>query len=125
VRRVVNDGQVYNSREGCPDPSGHMDMAMNDSRAGLAFTTALALPHIEAGRATVDYTLAQPGEVTLAIFDVAGRRVASLADGVQAMGAHSASVKLQHVARGIYFVKMRAGGKVLVRRMPILGQSSN
>jgi hypothetical protein len=83
VARAVNDGQIYNSREGCPG-DGHMDMAMKDPRStGIAFTTSLALPHIEGGRATVEYTLSQPGEVNLAIFDVAGRRVASLADGVQ------------------------------------------
>jgi spore coat protein A len=117
--RAVNDGQIYNSREGCPG-DGHMDMAMKDPRGGLAFTTSLALPHLEAGRATVEYTLAQPGEVTLAVFDVAGRRVANLADGVQGAGVHSASLMLQHVARGIYFVRMRAGGRVFTRRMPIL-----
>ena len=119
VRSVVNDGQSYNSLEGCPG-EGHMDMAMDDTRGGLAFTTSLARPRIEGTRAIVDYTLAEPGEVTLTIFDVAGRRVASLADGVQEMGPHSAALNLQHVARGIYFVRMRAGGKVLIRRMPIL-----
>ncbi|HYJ33662.1 MAG TPA: multicopper oxidase domain-containing protein, partial [Candidatus Binatia bacterium] len=123
VRRVVNDGQIFNSREGCPG-EGHMDMTMKDSRGtGIAFTTSLALPRLEGGRATIEYTLAQPGEVTLAIFDVAGRRVAGLADGVQGMGAHSATLKLQHMARGIYFVRMNAGGKVFTRRMPILGMA--
>jgi len=121
VRLVVNDGQGYNSLEGCAGRSGQMDMATDDrGSAGRAFTTSLGWPHTEGGRAIVEYTLATPGEVTLAIFDVVGRRVASLADGVQEAGVHRAFIQLQHMAHGIYFVRMRAGGRDFVRRMPIL-----
>ena len=69
----------------------------------------------------VEYTLAEPGPVTLAVFDVTGRRVASLAEGVQGRGVHRASLTLRRMAHGIYFVKMRAGGTAFVRRMPVLG----
>jgi hypothetical protein len=121
VRLLVNDGQVYNSLEACPERSGHMEMATNDQRGtGRAFTTSLGWPRVQGVRAMVEYTLAEPGEVTLAIFDVAGRRVASLADAVQGTGVHRAFFKLEHMAHGIYFVRMRAGGKFFVRRMPIL-----
>lgn len=121
---AVDDGQAYNSLEGCPG-DGHMDMAMEDDRGTApAFTTSLALPRIEGGRALVEYTLAAPGEVSLAIFDVAGRRVASLADGVQERGAHRASLNLQRVAHGIYFVRLRAPGKVFTRRMLVLGNAN-
>jgi hypothetical protein len=121
VRLVVNDGQAYNSLEACPEPSGHRDMAAHDPQGvESAFTTSLGWPRAEGARAIVEYTLAEPGEVTLAIFDVTGRRVAGLADAVEETGVHHAIVKLQHVARGIYFVRMRAGGRVFVRRMPLL-----
>jgi hypothetical protein len=121
VRLAVNDGQVYNSLESCSEPGGRVAMAADDARGARgAFTTSLGLPRIEGTRATVEYTLAEPGEVTMAIFDVSGRRVASLDASVQATGAHRASLRLPHMAHGIYFVRMRAGGKVLVRRMPVL-----
>jgi spore coat protein A len=121
VRLVVNDGQAYNSLETCSERSGHMEMATKDPRGTEnAFTTSLGRPRTEGGRAMVEYTLAEPGEVTLAIFDVAGRRVASLADGVQGTGVHQAFFELQHMAHGIYFVRMRAGGRVFVRVIPIL-----
>jgi len=121
VRLVVNDGQAYNSFETCSERSGPMELATKDPRGtGNAFTTSLGRPRTEGVRAVVVYTLAEPGEVTLAIFDVAGRRVAGLADGVQGTGVHQAFLKLQHVARGIYFVRMRAEGRVFIRRMPIL-----
>jgi hypothetical protein len=118
VRLAVNDGQIYNSLEACAERSGHMVMATDDQRG--TFKTSLGLPRTEGARAILEYTLAEPGEVTLAIFDVAGRRVASLADAVQETGVHRAFLQLQHVAHGIYFVRMRAGGRVFIRRMPIL-----
>ncbi len=121
VRLVVNDGQAYNSLEGCAEKSGRMDMATDDQRGtGPAYTTSLGWPRFEGARAILQYTLAAPGEVSLAVFDVAGRRVASLAEGVQGAGVHSAYMALRHVAHGIYFVRMRAGGKVFVRRMAVL-----
>ena len=121
VRLVVNDGQAYNSLDGCAERSARMDMAANgQASAGHVFTTSLGWPRFEGVRAILDYTLAEPGEVSLAIFDVAGRRVASLAEGVQGTGEHHTYFKLPHMAHGIYFVRMRAGGRVFVRRMPVL-----
>ena len=121
VHLAVNDGQSTNSLEACLGRSGTMDMATSDPRgAGIAFTTSLRAPRIEGTSAIVEYTLAAPGEVTLMIFDVSGRRVASRNDVVQGVGLHRASFDLRRVAHGIYFVRMRVGEKVLVRRMPIL-----
>lgn len=121
VRMVVNDGQVYNALEGCPSRHGHMEMAMQDPHgAGVAFTTSLSAPRVEGARAVVEYTLAQPGEVSLAVFNVLGRRVASLGSAVHEAGVHRATFPLEHMAHGIYFVRMSAGGKTYTRRMPVL-----
>lgn len=121
VRLVVNDGQAYNSLEGCAGRSGAMDMATNGQPGtGKAFTTSMGWPRFEGERAILEYTLATPGVVTLEVFDVAGRRVASLAEGVRGTGVHRAFIELQHTAHGIYFVRMRAGERVFVRRMPVL-----
>ena len=72
----------------------------------------------------MEYTLAQPGEVSLAIYDVAGRRVASL--GASRARGRSAPrlVPLQHMAHGIYFVRMRAGGISYTRRMLVLRRAN-
>ncbi len=121
MRMVVNDGQVYNSLEGCPARRGHMEMAMDDPRgAREVFTTSLSAPRVEGAQAVVEYTLAQPGEVSLAIFSVLGRRVANLGSAVHEAGVHRATVPLEHMAHGIYFVRMNAGGKTYTRRMPVL-----
>jgi len=119
VRLAVNDGLKYNALEGCPAPGGNMSMAMH-SESAKTFSTSLGVARVEAGRVAVDYTLAQAGKVSLAVFDVAGRRVASLDDAVQGAGEHHASLAIEHLAHGIYFVRMRVAGKVYTHRMPVL-----
>ena len=84
------------------------------------FTTELDRPRLEGRRATIDYSLADPSEVSLAVFDVAGRRVAGTDDVMMERGRHSASIALGNVAHGVYFVRMRADGKSFVRRLPVL-----
>jgi hypothetical protein len=102
-----------------------MDMAMSDPRASAAtFRTSLRSPRVEGGRALLEYTLAQPGEVSLAIYSVTGRLVASLGLAAREAGVHRASIPLQHVAHGIYFVRMRAGGISYTRRMPVLRRAN-
>jgi hypothetical protein len=122
VKLAVNDGLRYNSLEGCPATSGHMAMAaVHDHQAGKTFRTALGVPAVDdGGHASIEYTLARPGEVSLSIFDVSGRRVAGLDDGVHEAGEHHASLSLEHVAHGIYFVRMDVAGKSYSRRMPVL-----
>jgi hypothetical protein len=62
------------------------------------------------GQTTVSWTVPASGRVRVDVFDVTGRRVATLVDGVQARGVQSA--RLEGVPAGVYFVRMDTGGKV-------------
>lgn len=59
--------------------------------------------------ATVRYTLPATGPVSLAVYDVTGRRVATLASGTQQAGEHAIAWP-RAVAPGVYVVALRAGG---------------
>jgi spore coat protein A, manganese oxidase len=120
-RLVANDGQSFNSLEGCPSENGHMDMAMHEPHGATgALTTSLRAPRVEGTHAIVEFTLAQPGEVSFAVFNVLGQRIAGVGSAVHGTGVHSATIPLDRMAHGIYFVRMRAGGKTYTRRMPVL-----
>jgi hypothetical protein len=120
-RLVANDGQSFNSLEGCPSEHGHMDMAMHEPHGVTGtLTTSLSAPRIEGARAIVEFTLAQPGEVSFAVFSVLGQRVAGIGSAVHGTGVNRATIPLERMAHGIYFVRMRAGGKIYTRRMPVL-----
>ncbi|RMD98046.1 MAG: T9SS C-terminal target domain-containing protein, partial [Calditrichaeota bacterium] len=74
---------------------------------------------------TIRYRLATPGEVELAIYDVLGRRVRTLAQGKQEAGTHTAhwdgrDEQGQVVGTGIYLYRLQAGKRVQVRRMVVI-----
>ena len=77
---------------------------------------------------TIKYSVPKPGaqngsqlqRVTLKIYDLLGREVASLADGYKAPGTYSVQFNAGSLSNGIYFSRLTAGGYSAVRKMILL-----
>ena len=74
---------------------------------------------------TIAYSVPRAGRVTLQVFDVAGRLVATLFDGDRAAGRHTASWGGRDAAgvavgSGVYFVRLEAGGVVRTQKVVLL-----
>ena len=54
----------------------------------------------------IRYSLSQPSQIRLAVFDVRGRQVALLADGQQTAGSHEARWNAAGMASGLYFCRL-------------------
>jgi flagellar hook assembly protein FlgD len=70
--------------------------------------------------ATIRYHLDGPGPVRLEVFDAGGRRITTLADGVQSAGSHRVSwdgtdYRGREVASGVYYYRLRQKGNVCGR----------
>jgi hypothetical protein len=61
---------------------------------------------------TISFSLPQREHVTLKIFDVLGRGVATLVDGEMEAGEHSVNFNAEWIPNGVYFAQMKAGNKV-------------
>lgn len=74
------------------------------------------------GLPSLRFSLPQPSRVTIALYDVAGRRVALLANGEFPAGYHATPVRGAVLPGGVYFAKMDVAGtgKSFVRRLVIL-----
>ncbi len=101
-------------------PSGTLSVGDGATRAALSF--AAPSPNPARGSATLRYSLSARGHVKLALFDAAGRRVATVADGVMEAGEHSATLALRDDAgrelpAGLYLARLEAEGRVLTRRI--------
>jgi hypothetical protein len=59
-------------------------------------------------------------QTSLTVYDVTGRQVAALVDGVQQMGVHSAAFNADRLTTGMYFVVLNAGGKVLTQKVMLV-----
>jgi hypothetical protein len=91
--------------------------------AELAFAVAGSNPARSAPALRFD--LPRPAQVRIDVFDVAGRRVATLADGTYPAGSHiatwrSADGRGPAAAAGVYFARLVADGRDLVTRVVLL-----
>ncbi|HMB70423.1 MAG TPA: FlgD immunoglobulin-like domain containing protein, partial [bacterium] len=73
-------------------------------------------------RTTLDFSLAEPAHVTVAVFDVAGRRVRTLVDADRDANRYRITWdgRNDHGSRlgsGVYFVRYQAGPAEIVRRV--------
>jgi PKD repeat protein len=122
VDETAVDGESYGYRLVLDVATGvELSRPVTVAYRARAWSTALAQPHVDAGGVTVRYTLASSGPARLDVFDVAGRRVHVLADGVHAAGAHAVrwdrTVHGDRAARGVYVVRLSAGRDAVSRKL--------
>jgi hypothetical protein len=88
--------------------------------AALAFS--VAGPNPFAGRTRLRFELPSAARVSLAIYDVSGRRVARLAEGDRPAGRHEAvwDSRQAGAPAGVYFARLAVGRQTLVRRVVAL-----
>ena len=104
-----------------PQPSGIA--APKPLRTSLADRV---FPNPFTTHASISYQLSHAGRVRLAVYDMLGQEVASLASGLREAGSHQAvwngtDARGNEVANGLYFVRLEAGdqtstAKVLLER---------
>jgi hypothetical protein len=69
---------------------------------------------------TVEFCLQRPDNVTVRMYDLFGREVASLVNKYFGFGAHNVSLSVGTLANGRYMVKMLAGSNTLVKGVQIV-----
>ncbi|MCB9516237.1 MAG: T9SS type A sorting domain-containing protein [Candidatus Latescibacteria bacterium] len=87
-----------------------------------AFATRLFKPHPNPfnPKVTVPFSLAAPGRVRVEVFDLAGRRVATLADRRFGGGAHDLTWDGADQASGVYLLRFSAAGHTQSKRLVLL-----
>src|SRR5690625_7072636 len=56
---------------------------------------------------TIRYHLAEPAEVDLSVFNIAGARVAVLDEGYRSEGSYMVEFSAQNLASGLYFYRLQ------------------
>ncbi len=88
----------------------------------VASATALNAirPNPASGSFAVPFQLGRAGHVSIALYDVRGQRVASLADAAFEAGPHTVHADAAMLPAGAYTVVMNAGGAVSTRMVTIV-----
>jgi photosystem II stability/assembly factor-like uncharacterized protein len=90
------------------------------SAPGMSLAPSAPNPVAATGVTRLSFSLPKAGTVKLQIFDVTGREVATLVDGMVPQGRHEVSFRPNGIAPGVYFCRLRAGSHVLSRKLTIL-----
>ena len=77
-------------------------------------------PNPTRGMARIGYALPEAGHVRLAVYDVMGREVAVLVDGVRPAGSQDAIWDGGGLSAGIYVYRLETGGSVLAKTLTLL-----
>ena len=77
------------------------------------------------GSTLIEFGLPEAGDVSLEIYDVTGRRVVSLAEGVHGAGYHmvtwnGSAANGDRVSPGVYFYRLVTGYSVLTRKLLVV-----
>lgn len=68
---------------------------------------------------TILFTLAEPGRVSLAVYNLLGQRVADLEEGDRPAGPHTLTMQRGNLAAGVYFLRLMAGGRQFTERLVV------
>ncbi len=82
--------------------------------------TLTSYPNPTRRQATIEYTLPEAGDVTLQVYDVLGRQVATLAEGRKQAGRHTARLETGRLPSGVYFGRLEAGGETRTQKITVV-----
>jgi hypothetical protein len=78
-------------------------------------TEGFAYPNPVTSTTTIPFSIDRRGFVTLEVTDALGRNIATLVNGYYDVGSYTSSFDMKDVSAGIYYVRLKAAGKKLVR----------
>jgi minor extracellular serine protease Vpr len=126
VDGTAQSGATYWYRISAVSGGTRMTFGPIEATAGeviLSFGLGQPVPNPTSGSMRVDFAVPHEATVDLVLYDMQGRRVATLVDGAVAAGRHLAQwngLVGDHAApAGIYFLRLRVPGTVLSRRLVI------
>ncbi len=103
---AVDDGQAFISTAGCAVPRSIDEPLGAGPGTGIG-ELLLHATHAHGHATVLDYMLPEAGSMRLAVYDLAGRLVATLGEGQQPAGHHQVSWDAQRQRAGVYFCRLQ------------------
>ncbi|MEM1041554.1 MAG: choice-of-anchor B family protein [Bacteroidota bacterium] len=94
--------------------------AEDDAQPADVFALGASYPNPTTGAMTVPFALGEAAHVRLAVYDVLGREVAVLADGLMAAGDHAILFDGDALPNGAYVARLDVAGSVQTRPFTLL-----
>ncbi|MDX1547292.1 MAG: T9SS type A sorting domain-containing protein [Rhodothermales bacterium] len=101
-------------------PSGGPVADEEAAEVPSAITLAPNYPNPFNPTTTIEFALPRTTDVRLSVYDLLGREVALLVDGLRAAGTHRVEVDAARWSSGLYLYRLEAGGQSQTRRMMLV-----
>ena len=101
-------------------PLGSVPTPTEDEPTTFSVALQANYPNPFRTQTVIPYSLAARADVRLAVYDVAGRRVATLVEAQQGSGQHQVVFDAGGLASGTYIARLEAGGAIHTRTMLIV-----
>jgi formylglycine-generating enzyme required for sulfatase activity/outer membrane protein assembly factor BamB len=109
--------QGNNQRTGMFSSSGTTGIKNSGGGLPIAYTLMQNYPNPFNPSTTIQFALPKDGKVSIKIFNMLGKHIATLIDGYQYAGYHEVTFNVGSFASGIYFYQMTAGSVVQTKKM--------
>ena len=122
---VKNHGWIYAATYGrgifCTDAFGQKGLSVNNRKAVAHHDGLRIFPNPANTEATISYKLDKDAQVSLRIFDISGRNIATRHLGQRLAGENSQTIHCGNLATGIYFIQIQSGdqtrnGKLVITK---------
>jgi hypothetical protein len=77
------------------------------------------MPNPAANSTTIKYELKENANVTLRVFDIAGKEVIHINEGTKSSGIYTIELNTASLQNGVYFYSFEAGAEKVTRKMTI------
>ncbi len=100
-------------------PANVTDVASSGNVVPTAYVLEQNFPNPFNPSTMIRFSIPATQMVTLTVYDVLGRTVSTLLDGVTAKGSHSVSWNAATIPSGMYFYRLEAGHSLLTRKLVV------
>ncbi|OQP61158.1 hypothetical protein A3860_05420 [Niastella vici] len=66
---------------------------------------------------TISFTLEKPAHTNLSVYDINGKQVAVLVNGILTAGTHQTQFAASHLSAGVYTLKLTYDGKIITKKL--------
>jgi hypothetical protein len=119
---IVSESQDLSGKDFAFDNIKFVDIttAIDNNNLPTEFLLNQNFPNPFNPNTTVNFSLPQNGFVTLKVYDVLGREVATLINQQMAVGYHRVDFNASHLTSGIYFYKLEINEFVSIKKMLLM-----
>ncbi len=116
VGRLSGERLYYSNIVTVPVPGSAMDKSLEEPTPS-EFSIGQNYPNPFNPSTTIRYNIPSTGNVSIKLFDMLGREVKDLFEGIQQAGTYDLSVNCSNMASGVYIYKIEYNDKMLSKKM--------